>query len=213
MYCLGLCAPAKVVDSVTGICICEELASRLYLEEKEIEKLYYGALLHDIGMLAIPKEILEVKRALTPEETKIMRTHVEISEKILKNRLDQEVLDIATAHHERLDGSGYPKGIKEISMNLSQKILQVADTVTGLVNERVYKQVFDREDRIVLLKKEADQRHFSKQVVDTMILFYDDIIEKVKIESGQILHLHRKLEQQYELVFEKYSKKQTGEKV
>ena len=202
MYCLGLCAPAKVVDSVTGICICEELASRLYLEEKEIEKLYYGALLHDIGMLAIPKEILEVKRALTPEETKIMRTHVEISEKILKNRLDQEVLDIATAHHERLDGSGYPKGIKEISMNLSQKILQVADTVTGLVNERVYKQVFDREDTIVLLKKEADQRHFSKQVVDTMILFYDDIIEKVKIESGQILLLHRKLEQKYELVFE-----------
>ena len=98
-------------------------------------------------------------------------------------------------------------------MNLSQKILQVADTVTGLVNERVYKQVFDREDTIVLLKKEADQRHFSKQVVDTMILFYDDIIEKVKIESGQILLLHRKLEQQYELVFEKYSKKQTGEKV
>lgn len=207
MYCLGLCSQAKVVDSVTSICICEELALRLYLDEKETEKLYYGALLHDIGMLAIPRDIIEVKRTLTPEETKVMRTHVEISENILKNRLDQDVLNIAVAHHERLDGSGYPKGIKETSMNLSQKILQVADTVTGLVNERIYKQVSEREDVIMLLKGEADSKHFSKQVVDTMILFYDDIMEKVQIESGQILLLHKKLERQYELVSEKYKKK------
>lgn len=211
MYCLGLCSPEKVVDSVTSICICEELALRLYLDEKETEKLYYGALLHDIGMLAIPSDIIDVKRNLTPEETKVMRTHVEISERILKNRLDQEVLNIAAAHHERLDGSGYPRGLREASLNLSQKILQVADTVTGLVNERVYKQVSGREDVIMLLKEEADSKRFSRQVVDTMILFYDDIMEKVQIESGQILLLHKKLERQYELVSEKY-KKQTGEK-
>lgn len=207
MYCLGLCSEDRVVDSVTSICVCEELAIRLYLEEKEIEKLYYGALIHDIGMLAIPKDIIQVKRALNPEETKIMRTHVEISENILKNRLDQDVLDIVTAHHERLDGSGYPRGIKDVSMNISQKILQVADTVTGLVNERIYKQVSDKEGVIELLKQEADARHFSRQVVDTMVLFYDDIMEKVKIESGQILLLHKKLERQYEQVYEKYNKK------
>lgn len=207
MYCLGLCSQDRVVDSVTSICVCEELAVRLYLDEKETEKLYYGALIHDIGMLAIPKSIIGVKRALTPEETKIMRTHVEISEKILKNRLDQDVLDIVTAHHERLDGSGYPKGIKDVSMNLSQKILQVADTVTGLVNERIYKQVSEKEDVIALLKDEADKRHFSGQVVDTMVLFYDEIMEKVQIESGQILLLHKKLERQYEQVSEKYNKK------
>lgn len=207
MYCLGLCSQDRVVDSVTSICICEELAIRLYLDEKETEKLYYGALIHDIGMLAIPKNIIGVKRTLNSEETRIMRTHVEISEKILKNRLDQDVLDIVTAHHERLDGSGYPRGIKDVSMNLSQKILQVADTVTGLVNERIYKQVSEKEDVIALLKDGADKKHFSGQVVDTMVLFYDDIMEKVQIESGQILLLHKKLERQYELVSEKYSKK------
>jgi len=207
MYCLGLRDQDRVVDSVTSICICEELAIRLYLNEKEIEKLYYGALIHDIGMLAIPKRIIGVKRNLTPEETKIMRTHVEISENILKNRLDQDVLDIVSAHHERLDGSGYPRGMKEVSMNLSQKILQVADTITGLVNERIYKQVSEKEDVIALLKDEVDKRHFSGQVVDTMELFYDDIMEKVRIESGQILLLHKKLERQYEQVSEKYNKK------
>jgi HD-GYP domain-containing protein (c-di-GMP phosphodiesterase class II) len=206
MYCLGLCSPNKVVDSVTSICISEELARRMYLEEKETEKLYYGALLHDIGMLAVPREMIEAKRALTTEEIKLMRTHVEISENILKNRLDQEVLNIATAHHERLNGSGYPKGLKEADMNISQEILQVADTITGLINERSYKPITSKEDVMLLLKKEVHERHFSKQVVDTMLLFYDDIMEKVKIESGQILLLHKKLERQYELVHAKYSK-------
>lgn len=207
MYCLGLCSQDRLVDSVTSICICEELAIRLYLDEKETEKLYYGALIHDIGMLAIPKDIVVAKRALTNEENGIMRTHVEISEKILKNRLDQDVLDIVTAHHERLDGSGYPRGLKDVSMNLSQKILQVADTVTGLVHERIYCQVSEKEDVIALLQDEADKRHFSSEVVDTMVLFYDDIMEKVQIESGQILLLHKKLERQYEQVSEKYNKK------
>lgn len=207
MYCLGLCAPTKVVDSVTGICICEELAIRLYLDEKETEKLYYGALLHDIGMLAISADIIEAKRKLTPEEIRCMRTHVEISERILANRLDQEVLNIAAAHHERLDGSGYPKGLREVSMNISQMILQVADTITGLVNERAYKRVASKEEVIRLLKEEADSGHFSKQVVDTMILFYDEIMERVQIESEQILLLNKKLEHQYELVAEKYKSK------
>lgn len=212
MYCLGLCTPSKVVDSVTSICISEELAERLYLSREDTEKLYYGALLHDIGMLAIPKDVIEVKRSLTEKETRGMRAHVEISEKILKNRLAGEVLDIVTAHHERLDGSGYPKGLKDAEMNLSQKILQVADTVTGLVNERIYKEVFSKEQVIELLRREADVRHFSKQVVDTMILFYDEIMEKVEIESEQILLLHKKLELQYKQVHAKFNKKQTGEK-
>lgn len=211
MYCLGLCAPSKVIDSVTAICISEELAQRLYLSQEEIEKLYYGALLHDIGMLAIPKDVVDVRRSLTTEETKSMRIHVEISEKILKNRLAEDVLKIAAAHHERLDGSGYPKGLKDAEMNLSQKILQVADTVTGLVNERIYKEVFHKEQVVELLRREADLRHFSKQVVDTMILFYDEIMEKVEIESKQILLLHKKLELQYEQVHQKFTKKQTGE--
>lgn len=206
MYCLGLSTPSKVVDSVTSICICEELAARLYLDEKETEKLYYGALLHDIGMLAIPRDIIDAKRELTPDERTLMKTHVEISEKIFRNRLDKDVVDIAVSNHERLDGSGYPTGMKDASMNMSQKILQVADTITGLVNERSYRKVMEREEVIDILQRGADDRHFSKQVVDTMILFYDDIMEKVRIESEQILLLHKKLEVQYDRIYEKYKK-------
>lgn len=204
MYALGLRTSIKVMDSVTSICVCEELAKRLNLSEKEIEKLYYGALIHDIGMLAIPDEILLAARKLTTAEIKAMRQHVAISEEILKDRLDQEVLDIVLTHHERLDGSGYPKGLREADMNLAQKILQVADTVTALTNKRHYKEVADKEEVKNILRQEADAHHLSKQVVDTLIENYDDIKEKVNQQEDEILRLYKKLETQYKLVYEKF---------
>ncbi len=201
MYSLGLRSPSKVVDSVTSMCICEELAHRLLVNETEAEKLYYGALIHDIGMLAMPEEIVEKNGELTEEEKKLIQKHVEVSEEILKNRLDQEVLDIVTAHHERLDGSGYPKNLKEISLNLPQKILQVADVVTSLMKGGFYQKSADEEEITAYLQKEAEEKKLSKQVVDTMVLCYGEIMDKVKIESGQILLLHKKLETQFERVY------------
>ncbi|MBD5541821.1 MAG: HD domain-containing protein [Lachnospiraceae bacterium] len=203
MYSLGLRSPSKVVDSVTSMCICEELAHRLLMNETETEKLYYGALIHDIGMLAMPEEIVEKNGELTAEEKKLIQKHVEVSEEILKNRLDQDVLNIVTAHHERLDGSGYPKNLKEVSLNLPQKILQVADVVTTLMKGEFYQKNAEPGKIIAYLQKEADEKKLSKQVVDTMVLYYGEIMEKVKVESGQILLLHKKLETQFERVYAK----------
>lgn len=201
MYSLGLRSPSKVVDSVTSMCICEELAHHLIVNETEAEKLYYGALIHDIGMLAMPEEIVEKNGELTEEEKKLIQKHVEVSEEILKNRLDQDVLDIVTAHHERLDGSGYPKKLQEINLNLPQKILQVADVVTSLMKGEFYQKSANEEEIISYLQKEAEEKRLSKQVVDTMVVCYGEIMEKVKNESGQILLLHKKLETQFERVY------------
>lgn len=207
MYALGLRASIKVLDSVTSICVCEDLAKRLNLSKKETENLYYGALIHDIGMLAVPDEILLAARKLTKDEIKTIREHVSTSEKILKDRLDQEVLDIVLTHHERLDGSGYPKGIREANMNLSQKILQVADTVTGLTNKRHYKEAADKEEVKNILRQEADAGHLSKQVVDILVENYEDIKAKVNQKEEDILRLYKKLETQYKLVYEKFIRK------
>lgn len=201
MYSLGLRSPSKVVDSVTSMCISEELAYRLLMNETEAEKLYYGALIHDIGMLAMPEEIVEKKGPLTKEEKELIQKHVEISEEILKNRLDQDVLDIVMAHHERLDGSGYPKKLKEMDLNLPQKILQVADAVTSLMQGEYYQKSADQEEIIAYLQKEAEEKKLSEQVVNTMVSGYEEIMEKVKMESGQILLLHKKLETQFERVY------------
>lgn len=204
MYCLGFRSQNKVVDSVTSICICEELANRLGMDEKASEEMYYGALIHDIGMLAIKSQIIDAQRALTDEETKLIKTHVEISDKIFRNRISQNVLQIAVSHHERLDGSGYPNGLKEGEMNLSMKILQVADTITALVNERSYKKISSKDDVIEILMKEVGLNHFSKQVVDPMVNSYDDILQRVHERADEILKMNHKMEQQYQVVCQKY---------
>ena len=204
MYCLGFRSQNQVVDSVTCVCICEELAKRLFLDEKTTEKLFYGALLHDLGMLAVPSEIIDAQRSLTADETAFVRKHVGISENILKNRLDEEVLGIALAHHERMDGTGYPQGLKENDMTLPMKILQVADTVTALINERSYKQISGKDDTISTLRKEVSLNRFSKQIVEPMIVSYDEIIQKVNYESGEILKMNHRMENQFHQVCEKY---------
>lgn len=208
MYCLGFRSEYKVIDSVTTTCICELLAERMGLEEDKKVKLYYGALLHDIGMLPIPKDMIEAKRALTENELLQMQKHVKIAEKILSNRMNQEVVEIACRHHERLNGSGYPRGLKDAQMTESDKILQVADTITGLVNKRAYKESANKEQVLEILQKEVDNKHFDMRIVDLMILNYDEIMKEVAERSSQILTMHSKLQVQFEQVHARFHKKE-----
>ncbi|HAF26535.1 MAG TPA: hypothetical protein DCG85_04370 [Lachnospiraceae bacterium] len=205
MYCIGLKYQQKVIDSVTTLCTCEELAERFYLDEKEAEKLYYAAVIHDIGMLAIPSDIVEAERKLSEDEMAKMRTHVDIAEGVLRDVLDEDIIMIASAHHERLDGSGYPKGLKEFEMTISQQILQVADMITGLINDRPYKPALKKEAVIAILQQEVSKHKLSKQIVETVIVKYDEIIKKVKTESEKILTLQNRLISQYEQVKVKFA--------
>lgn len=204
MYCIGLRAQSKVIDSVTTICICEELAKRMGMDAKSSEELYYGALLHDLGMLAISSKIIDSERALTKEEVELMRTHVEIAERILANRMNESVVKIISAHHERLDGSGYPKKLSSNDMNVDMRILQIADTVTALVNERSYKKSLEKKDVVEILEEEKRLNHFDSQVVDYMISSFDEILQKVKAKSEDILKINFQMEKQFEIVCKKY---------
>ena len=102
-----------------------------------------------------------------------------------------------------LNGSGYPKNLKDADLNLLQKILQVADVVTSLMHGEFYQRSANEQEIVDYLQKEVEEKRLSKQVVDTMALYYGEIMEKVKIESGQILLLHKKLETQFERVYAK----------
>lgn len=203
MYCFGFRSRAMVVDSITTVCVCDELAESMMLPKQEREILYYGALLHDIGMLAIPKEIIEAPRKLTPEEMRLIRTHVQIAAKAFKDRMDPEVVRIALAHHERCDGSGYPRKLKDLQMNLPQRILQVGDVVTALVNERSYRQLLPKEKAISILTEEASRKRLKQQVVITFVKSYDQIMQRVRSESAEILKMYEMLNMQYELVSKK----------
>lgn len=206
MFCIGFRSDIALVDSVTSLCVSTELATRLGLSESSLEKLYYGSLVHDIGMLAIPTSIIEAPRKLSSEEISQMRTHVEIEEKILLNRLDSEVVAIATRHHERLDGSGYPNGIKASAMNKEQFILQVADVVTGLTCERSYRSTRTKEEVIEILESEINKGRLDSRITRIFIESYDEIMQIVREESDKALETYQMLKNKYQMVNSKMTK-------
>lgn len=207
MYCVGFRSDYTRVDMVTSVHIASQIGEKLMISEDEAEILFYATVLHDCGMCAVPREISEAPRRLTEEEMQELRTHVKVAEEILKDRISPAVLDVITAHHERCDGSGYPHRLKDSQMSRIQKILQVADTVTGLTNPRSYRTPKTKEEVIAILKEEADKGKFNKEVVRTFINYYDVIMDGVKEKSTEMLATYRKLEENYELTYKQVKSK------
>lgn len=206
MYCIGFRSDVALVDAVTSLCVSLELAKKLELSEGSSEKLYYGSLVHDIGMLSVPASIIEAPRKLTDSEIVEMRTHVEKEEKILLNRLDEEIVSIATMHHERLDGSGYPKGLKGSMMSKEQFIVQIADVVTGLTCERSYRKSKSKDEVIKILKEEGERGKLDRRTIEVFIDNYDDIMQLVSEECKKALETYQMLNNKYGKISEKISK-------
>ncbi len=203
MYCIGFRSEYAVINSVTCICICDEIAKLWGLDDDSRELLYYSALLHDIGMLAVPHSILDAKQDLTEEQTGILHEHVQCARKILLGRIHQDVVDIVYAHHERLDGSGYPVGKKAGPMNDLQKILQLSDTVTNLVNKTPSRSEEVKAQVTETLQQAAAEGKFDKLMVEKFVVCYDAIMDEVRKRSKSILKMHTKLQRQYRLVYDK----------
>ena len=94
-------------------------------------------------MLAIPKGIIEAPRKLSPEEYAKVKMHVHLAERVLNDQMAKEVVEIVATHHERCDGSGYPRGLTAKQMNRNQEILQFSDTVSAMMGERSYRESMD----------------------------------------------------------------------
>ena len=176
----------------------------MLMSDDDKERLYYGALIHDIGMITIPREIVDAPRKLTPEEITLLRTHVVVAQKILDGRMQKRVVDIALAHHERGDGSGYPAKLRDFQMNQQQRILQVADTVAGLTNERSYRQPLPKEKVIVILNEEVAKNKMNNHVVRTFIKSYDEIMKRVQIQSADIMRMYQTLNSQYDQITNRF---------
>ncbi len=204
IYCLGFVREGMVLDTVTTICICEEIASRLFLPDHEREMIYYAALVHDLGMIAISQDIVMAPRKLKPEEIKHVRTHVKIAQEKLEHRMDADIVSIALAHHERGDMSGYPKRLGEQKISIQQGVLQVADVVSALVNKRSYRDAVSKQQVLRFLSEETAKKRFKRQIVTVLSDSYDEIMDRVKQETANILKMYQTLNMQYQQVNKKY---------
>jgi len=146
-----------------------KIAEVLGLGEEEKNDLKFGSILHDIGKIGIPEAILHKDDKLTPQEYNIIKTHPEIGYRILKN-LDflSYSKSIVYEHHERIDGKGYPRGLKGEEIHLLARIVCVADAFDAMTSNRPYKNVMTTEMAVKELLANAGTQ-FDSDIVDAFI--------------------------------------------
>ena len=154
------------------------IASNLGLSKHDQQLILDASPMHDIGKVAIPDEILLKKGRLTPSEFDIMKKHAELGFQILKDspsEILQAAAQIALAHHEKFDGSGYPRGLKGEDIPLFARICSVADVFDALTSARPYKTAWSDERAINLLHV-GSGKHFDPRCVDAFLQDFSAII-------------------------------------
>lgn len=157
-----------------------KLLARLYgLNEKESEILFTASPMHDIGKVGIPDAILNKPGKLTEQEWEIMRKHSMIGYDILKNS-KREILKaaaiVARDHHEKWDGSGYPRKTKAEEIHIYGRITAVADVFDALGSSRCYKKAWEDEDIFKLLQEQKG-KHFEPKLIDLFFKYIDKFKE------------------------------------
>jgi response regulator RpfG family c-di-GMP phosphodiesterase len=144
----------------------------LKLNSEALEQLVMAGLLHDLGKLEIPPEILNKPARLTNEEYSIMKTHAALSYEKIKERWDISayVKNAVLYHHENVDGSGYPEGISADKMTIYTKILHVADVYDALVSRRPYKEPYSPYEACEYLMG-AGGIMFDSKVVEALLMY------------------------------------------
>ncbi len=142
------------------------LARAMGLSEEQIVHIRRGAILHDIGKMGIPDSILLKESALTPEEKMIMRRHPQFAYDMLYPiEFLRPALDIPYCHHEKWDGSGYPRGLKGEEIPLAARIFAVADVWDALISDRPYRLAWSKEQALEHIRAQAG-KYFDPRVVE-----------------------------------------------
>ncbi len=165
-----------------------ELAKNMGIkDEKFLKTLKIAALLHDIGKIGIPDEILRKPGKLSEEEWQIMKQHPMLGYKILKNiKQLNDVAEIVLHHHERFDGTGYPVGLRGEEIPLGSRIFSVADTIDAMTSDRPYRKALTFEKTAEELKKWSGKQ-FDPKVVEAFfkkhLNEWKELKEKLKQDS------------------------------
>ncbi len=160
----------------------EILALKYGLSKEEAELLKLASPMHDIGKVGIKDEILNKPARLTEDEFKIMKTHSTLGYNMLKNS-DKPILKaaaiVAHQHHEKYNGTGYPKKLKGEDIHIYGRITAVADVFDALGSNRVYKKAWKLEEIFELFKKERGE-HFDPHLIDLFFEHFDEF-DKVRL--------------------------------
>jgi putative nucleotidyltransferase with HDIG domain/PAS domain S-box-containing protein len=158
------------------------IANELDLKEKDIETLKTAALLHDIGKIGTYDMILDKPDKLTDDEFSLVKRHTIKGEEILRPIKELEhILPVIRSHHEKVDGSGYPDGLKGDEIPLLARIIRVADAFDSMTSDRPYRPASAREYAISELKR-CSGTHFDPKIVEAFL----KVLEKEKANNQKL---------------------------
>ena len=177
---LSLAAVAEARDPLTGghlhrlRAYTEAIARRLGRDESEVATLGYAAVVHDIGKLRIPDELVAKPGSLTEEEWDLIRLHPIYGEEVLgQNGAFEEARQVARSHHERWDGTGYPDGLRGDEIPFGARLVSVGDVFDALTTDRPYKAAWSIDEAVAYIRDERG-RQFAPEIVDAFLALVDD---------------------------------------
>ena len=161
--------------------IAEQIGVAMELSDTELNILELGCLVHDIGKTAIPDDVLLKPGLFTDQDRRIMEYHPFIGAKLFARRLnDDRITHIILRHHERLDGSGYPLGLKGEEIDLLSRITAVADVFEAMTAKRPYKISIPQEKAFSVLQHEVQLKHLDGRVVNALGRIVDNLVVDIE---------------------------------
>lgn len=169
--------------------IVAKLVKYLKLPKEDMGKIELAGLLHDIGMIGVPEEILNKAGGLTEEEYQAIKQHVQYGVKILDDiKQLKEVVEIIKYHHERFDGTGYPYGLKGDEIPLHSQIISIADAYDSMVSNRSYRGGLSHDEAIKRIEEQSGKQ-FNPDIVNAFKVVIADAYSQIKDFERQMADL------------------------
>ncbi|WP_051559979.1 response regulator [Marinobacterium jannaschii] len=162
---------------------CEELARAIGMDDDQVEQIGLSSMMHDVGKITTPDSILNKAGRLNSDEWQQMQQHAEAGARLLGNGSFYAMArDIALAHHEKVDGSGYPRGLKGDLIPLAARLVAVADVYDALTSKRSYKEAWPPEEAAAELRR-ISGTHLDARLVDVFLKL---------LETGKLDYIARR---------------------
>jgi putative nucleotidyltransferase with HDIG domain len=168
-----------------------EIAENMKLSEDLCKIIHIGGLLHDIGKIGVPENILTKPGKLTVDEYNLIKQHPTIGYEMIKHVTSfrkNGILDIVLYHHERYDGKGYPEGLKGNEIPLVARIVAVADTFDAMTSKRVYRNELDLEYTLNKIRKNKGTQ-FDPEIVDIFLNLFNNREMDIKVYQTAPINL------------------------
>jgi putative two-component system response regulator len=195
---MRLVAAAELKDDDTGAHIVRMgffsayIARSLGQNSRYCEMMLHASRMHDVGKIGVPDSVLKKPGALTPQEWEVMRRHPEIGAELLRGANDpmyDMAAEIALAHHEKWDGSGYPNRLANVDIPLSARIVSLADYFDAVTMDRCYRPAMTDEQACKLIR-EGSGKHFDPQVVAAFFRALPHLqMVRERINRGEVVEL------------------------